>query len=823
MIYIRTPVIFILLAFSLILNYCPSVWFDSSKSVSLASDDSITFSDIEVTIEDGDSRNFSSTPDIIAYANTNHIATPAEFSISTGGSIWRYHEWISLLDNTSWIEATTLVSTGSIGIQFWGDANDGWGRVLIDGSEIWTGNTNGTDGSYPGGAFVKYLVVSGLSATTHTIRVENMGIGGTTTSGDDVTILFFGADTSIAYDGTGECIGRYSFEGNAQDTSGYENNGTNNGATFSEGGVSGKAIRLDGIDDYIKIPININPEVMPKFTFSAWVKTTKIEGTVFSHDDGGYDRSIDIDNRGGGLGWSAFSGTGGVLGYHPVATNTWFFIAAVYDQDAGTVRLHVNDEIYQETGTLGTGWDYFHIGSNPSFGSFFSGMIDEVCVYNYALSPAQIEEKYKEIPGSTGSTESDTISGSALAAYYPFDNDLKDYSGNNNHGIQKGTINFATGYINSGAVFEGQSYIEVSDSPSLDLEDGFSFSTWIYRNDAGTRGWSVILSKGDTSSLGNDSPYALAHTQDGRYPLLRLTQNNSYSTLSSSKAVPFGEWYLLTVTWNGQKIDFYINGTYSDTQHWAGILPNSTASLLIGCDPPGATEYFKGTLDDLRIYNYPLSSSEIKALYDQGERTDSEETVITKSEASLKFESSSGRNGDKVKIPVVLADVQESIGNMDIILKYDSSILRATGVSKGALLSGASFDSNILGETIRLAFFDSRGIGNDGQVAELEFEVIGPEGDTAQLIIESVLANKTSDSSEINVKVENGVFRVIGGLKGDCDGDGSITVNDSLHILSAAVGKIATEPIMDVNNDGKVSSVDARMVLRAAIGMEELP
>jgi hypothetical protein len=608
-------------------------------------------------------------------------------------------------------------------------------------------------------------------------------------------------------------IAHFTFDGDTLDYSGNEYHGTNNGATFSAG-INGQALYCDGIDDYVLVPLNINPDPIPQLTITAWVQAGNESGVIVSHDNGGYDRQLSIDNRGGGLGWSAFSGTGGVLGFQPVEVDEWVFLAVVYDQDAGTVQLYVNDTIYNESGILSAGTHELNIGRSASYGTYFRGAIDDLRLYDSALTATEISSLYHGVAPSTSSTISLSP---GMVAHYPFDNDLNDHSDNDNHGIQKGTITFASGAVNNGAIFDGQSYIEVPDSSSLDLKDGFTFSAWLHHDDAGTGGWSVILSKGDTSSLSNDSPYALAHTQDGRYPLVRLTQNNNYSSYSSNTAAPFGELYLLTVTWDGQDIDFYINGSYTD---------NSTASLLIGCDPPGVTEYFKGIIDELRIYNYPLTSSDIEALYNQRETAEPEHEPepqppsATETKASLKFESSSGRTGDTVKIPIVLADVQEPIGNIDIVLKYDASVLNATGITKGPLLSSASFDSNILGETILLAFFDSQGISSGGSVAIIEFQVTGGEGDTAALIVESILANKSSDSSVVNIMGDNGLFNVLSALKGDCDGDGEITVNDALHILSAAVGKIATEPIMDVNNDSKVSSIDARMVLRAALGLE---
>ena len=81
--------------------------------------------------------------------------------------------------------------TDTVGVQFWGDTSDGWARVIVDGAEVWSGSTYGSDANYPGNAFVKYLEISGLEQEIHTVRVENTGVAGAG-GGDDVTIFFFG-------------------------------------------------------------------------------------------------------------------------------------------------------------------------------------------------------------------------------------------------------------------------------------------------------------------------------------------------------------------------------------------------------------------------------------------------------------------------------------------------------------------------------------------------------------------------------------------------------------------------------------------------------
>lgn len=145
-----------------------------------------------VELRHGDGRSFADGPKAVNYANTYH-SPPKIFSFSTQGAIWRLNGWIALTGSGSWVEATTTSPTTCVGVQFWGDTNDGWARVLVDGAEVWTGDTYGPSGYWPGDAFVRYLQISGLSQGNHTIRVERMGLPGGG-GGTDVCMYFFGWD-----------------------------------------------------------------------------------------------------------------------------------------------------------------------------------------------------------------------------------------------------------------------------------------------------------------------------------------------------------------------------------------------------------------------------------------------------------------------------------------------------------------------------------------------------------------------------------------------------------------------------------------------------
>ena len=143
---------------------------------------------LTVALYDGfAAQTFSDKPDVIAYANTQEFSPPDGITVldnCTETDCWRSSQFLALRGSGTFLEASTTSAT-EVGVQFWGDTNDGICRVLVDGQEVWKGNTQGTDGNWPGGAYVKYLYISGLASGPHTIRVEFVGPG-------DVTIRYFG-------------------------------------------------------------------------------------------------------------------------------------------------------------------------------------------------------------------------------------------------------------------------------------------------------------------------------------------------------------------------------------------------------------------------------------------------------------------------------------------------------------------------------------------------------------------------------------------------------------------------------------------------------
>lgn len=178
------------------------------------------------------------------------------------------------------------------------------------------------------------------------------------------------------------------------DGSGAGNHATNFGADFSAGGYQGGAASFVSFD-WMRAPVDVSRTTRPNLTWGAWAKPTaggQSMQAVLSADNGGFDRQITIDHRGGANSWSTFTGNGVLGSGITPSSSDWTFLAAVYNQAQGNVTFYVNGQTFSAPTNFGPSLDYFAIGRNPSFSEFYGGLIDNVFVYDEALSADQVAQ-----------------------------------------------------------------------------------------------------------------------------------------------------------------------------------------------------------------------------------------------------------------------------------------------------------------------------------------------------------------------------------------------------------------------------------------------
>jgi N-acetylneuraminic acid mutarotase len=191
----------------------------------------------------------------------------------------------------------------------------------------------------------------------------------------------------------------------------HDSVGENDGALYGEpvwqraGGQIDGALQFDGIDDYVHTGFPLGPMDLSLSAF-AWVKGGARGQVIISQPDRRVGRFIEpgstwlgIDPADGRLMTKLFDPLFGPLESEAVITDgQWHHVGLVYDFDGFHRRLYVDGtevakDIDVVAGLLPDGELYFGAsGKDLDVGSFFSGLIDDVRIYNQALSAEEVEE-----------------------------------------------------------------------------------------------------------------------------------------------------------------------------------------------------------------------------------------------------------------------------------------------------------------------------------------------------------------------------------------------------------------------------------------------
>jgi len=196
-------------------------------------------------------------------------------------------------------------------------------------------------------------------------------------------------------------VAAYGFEeanGNqVVDSSGSGNVGTVNGATRTPSGRIGGALAFDGVNDWVTVNDANSLDLTTTMTLEAWVFPTVTPSgwrTIIGKEASGrlcwyLHAGTDNANRPAA---GVYVGADRVLyGTATPATNTWTHLAATYDGQQQ--RLYVNGVQVAnraQTGASLTSTSALRIGGNGVFGEYFAGRIDEVRIYNRALTAGEI-------------------------------------------------------------------------------------------------------------------------------------------------------------------------------------------------------------------------------------------------------------------------------------------------------------------------------------------------------------------------------------------------------------------------------------------------
>jgi hypothetical protein len=198
----------------------------------------------------------------------------------------------------------------------------------------------------------------------------------------------------------------------------------------------------------------------------------------------------------------------------------------------------------------------------------------------------------------------------ALVARYAFDVNYNDSSANANHPIVvNGSPTFVAGNYGSALDLNGTSQYEILPANMLASVTNFTIALWV--NWDGGVAWQRIF------DFGNDTMQYMFLTPGSGAGTLRFvvtTNGGGGEQILQTSPLPVGQWRHVAVTRNGNTAKLYTNGVVAAS----GTITIAPANFNSALNYLGKSQYpdplFNGRLDELFIYNYALSDTEITRL-----------------------------------------------------------------------------------------------------------------------------------------------------------------------------------------------------------------
>ncbi len=440
-------------------------------------------------------------------------------------------------------------------------------------------------------------------------------------------------------------IAYYPFNANAVDETGNGHDGTVNGSvlTTDRFGNPNSAYDFDGVDDYIELNDNKIIITQMPFSISIWAKIEEYTDAnyIFCQRDketshGSSFIGLLTDNTYSNTSRFGLRNSGSeqlVKFEGPVCEKEeWHLYTATVDE-SGNVKFYIDNQIettgiYNYENSFFDNIDMVAIGAAIRDGLanyYFNGMIDDVRIYNRALIENEIQSLYTQ----NGWHGPNVNLKDGLAAYYPFNGNANDESGNGNDGAVDGAILTTDrfGNTNKAYHFDGDDdFIQVPAHSSINniWDDGGTIAFWLYLDSK--EDWDRYFAK--DQSNGMSGGFWSIHLHDvGNYLQLEDHFSNYKGEWYTNQFSPdLGEWIHLAVVYDASSttndVLFYVNGQLENTierRTPSGTRPDdSLKDLFIGGDNgQGVEHFFNGKMDDIWIYNRILNADEIQALYGQ--------------------------------------------------------------------------------------------------------------------------------------------------------------------------------------------------------------
>ncbi|MBT4597377.1 MAG: LamG domain-containing protein, partial [Candidatus Diapherotrites archaeon] len=431
-------------------------------------------------------------------------------------------------------------------------------------------------------------------------------------------------------------VGLWHLNDDATDSSGQGNDLTWMGSEAYAGGLWGaNAGTFDGSTDYLDTPDDTGASSKgllsfadtDNFTLSFWYKGSDSQSSgfgapIFGRNNGDIYATFSMDD--GYVVYKHYDGGWVTLdSSSQINDNKWHHVVFVnHPNETGDLYVDGVKEADGESTSISNSSRYFTISSmmfgtiNGADAHYTQGDIDEVAIWNKALTSAEVTDLYKSQAGYFHNN-------SNLEGLWHLNDDATDSSGKGFDGNWIDNEAYTTGLWNSNAGdFNGSSYIDLSGLDILGSQDttGMTFSSWVYSEAASISHLAIVGGGGGVSC----SEYCGGGIRltSGK-PRMILYDNSAYKYAEAPSVLSTDTWHHIVGTFNADNDTLYI---YVD-----GILQGSTSGIepLVGYEDmsiihigrnirDNSPHYFDGQIEDVAIWDRTLTEQEVTDLYRKG-------------------------------------------------------------------------------------------------------------------------------------------------------------------------------------------------------------
>lgn len=443
-------------------------------------------------------------------------------------------------------------------------------------------------------------------------------------------------------------VGWWQAEGDANDAAGANHGLALNGVQFAPGEV-GQAFVFDGADDRVIIsnsaPLNFGPGA--DFSVEAWIKP---EMAVTDFGVMSIVSKRYTPNFIAAVGWEVALVDGRLMAQLADAPLTaldfssfvapgadlrdgnYHHVAVIVQRGSSTGgKMMVDGQVVQmfdptvQPGDLSTS-EPLRIGSHAdaALNSHFTGAIDEVAVYNRALSEAEVFAIYSA--GSAGKCAVPNPPPPAVCASTPpglvgwwrAESNGADATGAHDGATPYG-IAYAGGEVGQAFDFDGSfRRLSIPDNPAFQLTNAMTLEGWVYPRAYG----GFITFRGD--NRGGLDTWTLDAYQSGFVNFQIDDEANNYQSVRAPLAL--NQWQHVAATWEraSGSMKIYLNGLLIQETNTTLVpigLLDSGFEPALGIGNHGGTFHqfpFNGLIDELAIYNRALTAAEVQAIHQAG-------------------------------------------------------------------------------------------------------------------------------------------------------------------------------------------------------------